>query len=276
MPYAAIELGTGLTVAAGSFAGVVLWRWGVLGMAFGLALSAAVGLVWALPPLASDLLHPGGKAARREALIFGLPLFVHSGAAVVLQYADRFMMERMSTLDELGLYSLAGQISTAMLIITTATNQAYLPFLYRRHDSDPAVVAKAQRYIALFFALAGVGGCLITPPVFKFFIDPRYAHSVPSAQILLLAGALHGWSFLALGSLLVRKATKKIAMATVSAAAFNIVLNLFLIPRYNSVGAAWATLAAEVLLCLGMWHFARQIRQRPPADDGAGVLSAAP
>ncbi len=272
--YAALELATGLTVAAGSFVGVVLFGWGVLGMAAGLLLSACVGFVWALPPLLPELSEPGGRSARREAFAFGLPLFVHTGAAVILQYGDRFLLERLSTLDELGLYSLAGQIGTAMLIITTSTNQAYLPFLYRRHDAEPALVAKAQRYIALFYALVGLTGILITPPVVRNFIDPRYAGCILPAQILLVAGVVHGWSFLALGSLLVRKETRRIATATVAASTLNLLLNVMLIPQFHSLGAAWATLAAEILLCVGMWFFSRSVRTRPPTDTGPDVLAA--
>lgn len=273
-PYAAIELATGLTVAAGSYLAVVMLGWGVLGMGTGLLLSALVGLIWSLKPMAPELTQAGGLQARKEAFAFGLPLFVHTGAAVILQFGDRFLLERLSTLDELGLYSLAGQISTAMLIITTATNQAYLPFLYRRHDDDPAVVAKAQLYIGGFYALAGLIGILITPPVIRHFVDARYAASVSSAQVLLAAGVIHGWSFLALGSLLVRKETKRIALATLTAATLNILLNFYMIPHWNSLGAAWATLIAEVALCVLMWQFSRSVRPKPPTASGADVLAA--
>lgn len=273
MGYAALELATGLSVAAGSFIGVVMFGWGVLGMAAGLLLSAVVGLAWALPPLLPELTEPGGPDARGQAFAFGLPLFVHTGAAVILQYGDRFLLERLSTLDQLGLYSLAGQIGTAMLIITTSTNQAYLPFLYRRYDEAPRLVARAQRYIAAFYALLGLAGIAITPFVVRNFIDPRYAGCILPAQILLAAGVIHGWSFLALGSLLVRKDTRRIATATVVASTANIFLNLLLIPRQHALGAACATLVAEVLLCVGMWYFARKARRTPPADSGPDVLA---
>jgi O-antigen/teichoic acid export membrane protein len=217
---------------------------------------------------------PGGPEARREALAFGLPLFIHTGAAVLLQYSDRFMLERMSTLDELGLYSLAGQIGTAMLIISTSTNQAYLPFLYRQHEADPRLVGRAQRYIILFFAVVGIAGVLITPPVIHTFIDPRYAEAALPAQILLVAGIFHGWYFLALGSLLVRKETKRIAWVTVAAAVLNISLNFYVIPRYHSLGAAWTTLAAEILLCAGMWWAARRAREKTPLQHAADRLAA--
>jgi O-antigen/teichoic acid export membrane protein len=51
---------------------------------------------------------------------------------------------------------------------------------------------------------------------------------------------------------------KSYACAAVGAALVNIILNLFWIPKYGAVGAAWATVAAEGVLCLSLscifWH----------------------
>jgi O-antigen/teichoic acid export membrane protein len=135
-------------------------------------------------------------------------------------------------------------------------------------------VARAQLYIAAFFAAVGLVGILMTPPVIRHFIDPRYAQGVLPAQILLAAGILHGWHFLALGSLLVRKQTSVIACVTVAAAVLNVLLNFMLIPRYASRGAATATLAAEIMLCAGMWAFAWRTRRKPPRGDAADYVAA--
>jgi O-antigen/teichoic acid export membrane protein len=60
----------------------------------------------------------------------------------------------------------------------------------------------------------------------------------------------------------------------VVAAALNIALNVFLIPRYQSVGAAWATLFAEIFLCAGMWLAARRTVKRALDQHAADVLAA--
>ena len=275
-PYATIELTTGLGIAAATLAGVVVFGWGVVGMAFGLAVGTTLGLVLSLGPVWPDLRRPVDRIARTAALAFGLPLFVHTGAAIILQYVDRFMLERLSTMDQLGLYSLAGQLGTAMVLVTTATNLAYLPFVYRRVDSHPELVRRAERYAALFFVFAGISGALLAPLFIGRLVDARYAGSVWPAQILMLAGIFHGFYYLMVARLLLQRRTVAIAAATITAAIINVVLNLAWIPDWHSVGAAWATLVGEVILFAGMWWFARGAYHRPRTPETEEVLPDAP
>jgi O-antigen/teichoic acid export membrane protein len=273
-PYARLDLTFGITVAAASYIGVVYLKLGVVGLATGLIVAATLGAMLSWRDLKADLIGKVIPAARKEALNFGLPLFIHTGAAVLLQYLDRFMLERMGTLTDLGLYSLAGQIGTAMLIITTATNQAYLPFLYRQFEAHFELVVKAQRYVGLFFLGVGMLGMLMTPWVIRHFIDPRYLQSIRPAQILLAAGILHGWYYLMVGRLMVRGRTRAIAIVTLIAAAFNVVANYLLIPRYMAEGAAWATLLSEGLLFLLSWWAARRALATPVSPDSLDTLEA--
>jgi O-antigen/teichoic acid export membrane protein len=266
--FAWLELGAGIMTALFSLIAVVVWHWGVMGLAAGLLAGAAVVFAPALRSLSADLSGGIDRQAFGEAFAYGFPLLFHAGAAILLQYVDRFMLERLSTLHELGLYSLAGQLATAMTIITTSTNQAYMPFLYRHYDDRRALIARAQAYVALFFAAAGVVGVLVTPWFIRRFVDPAFAGSVFSTQLLLIGGIFHGFYYLMLGRLLVQKRTTTAALVTAGATALNILLNLRLIPALAAEGAAWATLAAEFALFAGMWFFARgSLASGSTADD---------
>jgi O-antigen/teichoic acid export membrane protein len=273
-PYTRLDLTFGITVAAASYIGVVYLRLGVLGLAAGLIVAATLGALMSWRDLKTDLIGKVLPAARKEAMNFVLPLFIHKGAAVLLQYLDRFMLERMCGLYDLGIYQLASQIGTAMLIITTATNQAYLPFLYRQFEAHFALVVKAQRYVGLFFVGIGVIGMTATPWVIRQFIDPRYIESIKPAQILLAAGIFHGWYYLMVGRLMVRGRTRTIATVTLAAAIFNVLANFILIPRYMAEGAAWATLLSEGLLFLLTWWAARRALNEPVSQDSMDTLAA--
>jgi O-antigen/teichoic acid export membrane protein len=272
--YARVELSSGLVTAGVSLVCVVWVGWGVLGLAAGLLAGAAVGLVTAGRSMLPDLRRPADRPALKEALVFGLPLFVHAGAAILLQYVDRFMLERLSSLEQLGLYTLAGQIGATMLLLTTATNQAYLPFLYRHFDDRPHLIVRAQRYVALFFALVGLAGILLTGPFIDYVIDPRYAGSRFAAQLLLTAGILHGFYFLMVGRLLILKRTGTIAWVTVTAMILNVILNRIWIPRWQADGAAWATVASELVLFVLMWYFSRDALSRSPSAQDIDKLAA--
>jgi O-antigen/teichoic acid export membrane protein len=272
--YAAIELTTGLVVAAASLVAVVVLHWGVLGLAWGLCAGAAAGLGLSLHSIWPDLWGRVDARARAAALRFGLPLFVHTAAAVVLQYVDRFMLERQSSLEQLGLYSLAGQIGTAMLVITMSTNQAYLPFLYRHATSRPVLIKRGERYVALFFTVVGLAGVALVAPFISYLIDPRYGAARLPAQILLVSGILHGFYYLMVGRLLVVRRTVSIAVVTAFATLVNVALNYYWIPRWHATGAAWATLVSEFVLFSVMWYVSRHTVSLHPQDRAVETLEA--
>ncbi|MGH9561899.1 MAG: polysaccharide biosynthesis C-terminal domain-containing protein, partial [Terracidiphilus sp.] len=51
--------------------------------------------------------------------------------------------------------------------------------------------------------------------------------------------------------------------AQLSAAAFNLGLNLWLIPRYGWLGAAWASLATDGALAVVNWSILRSLHESP-------------
>lgn len=259
--FARVDLTFGLTISAASVLGVVSLGWQVQGLAFGLLAGAIFGFVVSIKSIWPDLRGSVKRPAVNAALAFGFPLFVHTGAAILLQYVDRFMLERMSSMHQLGLYTLAGQLGTAMLILTTATNQAYLPFLYRHFDNRPLLIMRGQRYVAGFFAAAGAAGILVAPFFIHQFVDARYADSQLPAQLLIAGGILHGFYYLMVGRLMVVRRTTTIAVASVVAMILNVGLNYYLIPRFHAEGAAWATLASELVLFGLVWVSSRRVLQ---------------
>ncbi len=265
--FARVDLTFGLTISAASILGVVGMGWQVQGLAFGLLVGAIFGFVVSINSIWPDLRGSVTRPAVNAALAFGFPLFVHTGAAILLQYVDRFMLERMSSMHQLGLYTLAGQLGTAMLILTTATNQAYLPFLYRHFDNRPLLIMRGQRYVAGFFAAAGAAGILIAPFFIHQFVDARYLDSQLPAQLLIAGGIFHGFYYLMVGRLMVVRRTTTIAIASVVAMVLNVGLNYYLIPRFHAEGAAWATLASELVLFGLVWASSRRVLQ-----DAASAL----
>jgi O-antigen/teichoic acid export membrane protein len=253
-----LEIAGGLTAAVTSYLAVVSLNLGVLGLALGMAAGVVAVIVPALWSLRDDLFHAVDGAALREAFVFGFPLFFHTGAAVLLQYIDRFMLERMSGMHQLGLYSLAGQIGTAMTLMATATYQAYLPFMYRTIDTEPQRVLRVERYVALFFVAVALCGVVATPLFIRYAVAPEYGTSTWSAQLLLIGGMFHGFYFLMIARLMAARRTVTIAVTTVLCAALNVLLNLYWIPRRHAEGAAWATLVTEAVLFAAMWYFARR------------------
>ena len=69
--------------------------------------------------------------ALRRSLRYGLPLVPHYFAGWALTFIDRFLLLRLSTTAQVGLYSLAYNFSMVLNLFCTAINQAWAPIYYR-------------------------------------------------------------------------------------------------------------------------------------------------
>ena len=116
---------------------------------------------------------------------------------------------------------------------------------------------------AVFVAPLVVGGTLLAAPIINLLYGPAYARSAAPFRILLWSAALvilRGTYAEALRAAGHHKLDLRCALAS---AASNVGLNLLLIPRYGMIGAASATVAADIVwLGMGYLFFRREIASR--------------
>jgi len=70
------------------------------------------------------------KSKLLSAFSFGLPLVPHALSALILSSADRILLERLSTLSQVGLYNIGYQIGQAFTLIMSSIEYAWVPIYY--------------------------------------------------------------------------------------------------------------------------------------------------
>lgn len=204
----------------------------------------------------------------RQVNKFGFPLMAAGLAMWVTNFGDRFMISKLLhgpfRLDELGQYSLAYKISSAMVLLFTAFQIAWPAFAYSIEDES--VAKRAYSYILTYLmfiaAWAAVGLSLFAPWIVRLLGKrPSYwpaANAIPALAYSSVFFA--GFIVVTIATGRTRN-TKFNWIAATVAAIFNFSLNLWLIPAYGMVGAAYATLAAYILLMLvRTWNAQRVYR----------------
>ena len=96
------------------------------------------------------------------------------------------------------------------------------------------------------------------PMVLGWMVNERYLAALP-----LLVPILGGCFFFGIGQflmlpLLYERKTKFVAAVAVIGAVVNVALNLYLIPEYGAIAAAYTTLGSYLLTCLLAYAFARR------------------
>ncbi|MCX6282333.1 MAG: polysaccharide biosynthesis C-terminal domain-containing protein [Bacteroidetes bacterium] len=162
---------------------------------------------------------------------------------------DVLMLKKLSSLEQVGFYSVATQIAEQVWHIPYAIETIILS---RSANTDDE--AGVTRVVSSIFRVSMLVGILVS--VVIFFVAPfliplifgqDYAGSVPMIQAIL-PGILILVGFRILNSRLTGKGKPEVAIYTfVPALVLNFVANLFLIPKFGGMGAVWSTNISYIL-----------------------------
>jgi O-antigen/teichoic acid export membrane protein len=188
----------------------------------------------------------------KKILLFGVPFLPASIAYWIFSSADRVMLESMSSLESVGVYTVAVSLGAIMSIISNSIGQAWSPHVMKSYEDN---IEKARVLCSNFFNF------LISIVLFIIFctfmigaelIDLLFPDTYdnlfyPMLFLLLGIGFKTTTQVTAIGISLAKK-TIYIVYITIIIALVNIGLNYILIPMYNEVGASFATMISYLLL----------------------------
>jgi O-antigen/teichoic acid export membrane protein len=236
---------------------VVVYKEGPLGIIVGNLSGTLVVFIALLGYRREQLGLQFDRSLLRTVNKFGLPLMAAGLAMWVTNFGDRLMLSKLLhgdyRLTELGQYSLAYKISSAMVLLFTAFQVAWPAFAYSIEDESAAKRAYSYilTYLMFIAAWGAVGLSLFAPWIVRLLGQrPGYwpaANAIPALAYSSVFFA--GFIVVTIATGRMRQ-TKFNWVAATLAALLNFGLNLWLIPAYGMLGAAYATLAGYVLLML--------------------------
>ncbi|MCX6267882.1 MAG: polysaccharide biosynthesis C-terminal domain-containing protein [Bacteroidetes bacterium] len=156
---------------------------------------------------------------------------------------DILMLKKLSSLEEVGFYSLAMQIAEQLWHIPYAIESIVLSRSANTNDDKfvHRTVASIFRVSLLIGLVSGLFIFFIAPVLVPLIFGQAFVKSVAMIQVVL-PGVLVLVGFRILNSRLTGMGKPQIAIYTfMPALVINFILNLFLIPRYGGIGAAWST-----------------------------------
>jgi len=195
--------------------------------------------------------------AEAKALL-GFGVFIWATGIVVFlkQQMDRAVVGKMLDVDQLGFYVLACGLSNLPATWITRTTSDVLFCTYSKIQTKRralgAVFLKVFRLVGALLVPTTVGLFILAPQVVEIVYGTRYTPMLPAFRVLCIYGLLR--AFGGLTSPVFKGVGKPYILFAITAG--NVIamacLLLTLIPRYQLVGAAWATTIpsiAGVALC---------------------------
>lgn len=267
---------------------VVLVWWGHAGAA-GLFAGGALGWLLLAPWMFRSLSGLGSLAPSHisrpliaQFAAYGLPMIPVGVSSWALILIDRFVIQSFNGSAEVGLYSVAYSLGEKLVqLVTVPLLLTMTPSLVEVYESQGQRLAeKVQtqfvRYFALVTAPILFGLAASAGTIMHVFTGSDYWSAAPVLPIVAAGAAFSSFSQIATAGLALHKRTNLIMANALTAAAFNLVANVALVPVFGYMAAAYNTVAAYVvMMALSWWQSHRYMTLRLPWGDLLRVLVSA-
>jgi len=274
---------------------VWLFSWGVSGALVATAVSGSIGAIYAawrvtrIAPCRPRFDWEVIQSLLAKGIVFAIALFV-----IQLNYkVDIALMERLTTVNEIGVYA----ISVGIAQLTWVFPQAITTALFSHSANAPDEAAFSRKVARLFrvmlvIALVVVGTIALTAPILvPMLYGPGFRSSASVLQILL-PGVFCLLPLKVLNMDLAGRGRPGVSLCVMTPALIlNVLLNFYLLPRYGARGAAVASSISYSFGGIGMmllycrltrlslrelWHYQWSdfdfVKQIWPRKFAAGLL----
>ena len=193
-------------------------------------------------------------------VLFNIPLLPHYFSTYVLEQSDRIMIQKISGIEEVAIYSVAYNVGMVMKIITTSINNSLLPWLYRKLDSkDYKIIGSKVSPLLIFIAVLLLGFIAVAPEFMKLLASEEYYGAIeiiPPVTISVFFIFLFGL----FGNVEFYYDKNKFTMyLSFIGAGLNLLLNYFLIPIFGFVVAGYTTLICYIVFTFSHYIFMNRV-----------------
>jgi O-antigen/teichoic acid export membrane protein len=242
------------------------WQWAVASVGVsGMSAAAAVGVVlymFGMPQFRPKL------AIQRSSE--GMGFAFATSSSTLYNDLDKTMLSHYGMNEANGIFTTAYRVIDFATLPTIALREVMVTGLFRAaRESFHSAAKLGNRLLRRSFLVSCVVALMLvaTAPLLPKVTGRGFGETVAAVRWLALIPVLRsihqmtGLVLLATGHQRIRTANQLVT------AGFNVALNLWLIPRYGWIGAAWSSLATDSLLALANWTLVlglgRRYKQAP-------------
>lgn len=208
-------------------------------------------------------------------LIFGFPNVINLVSGWVLQLSDRYLLSHYGSLSQTASYAVAytlGGVLSSVIIAPFSLAWWSIMFPIAKRDDAPRIFRLIFRWFSFALLLAAFGLSRIGIIILDLFFPPAYHASAPIIPIIALSILFNGLYVVVSAGISLQRKTWLAAIFFTLSALINVGLNLFFIPAYGAMGAAFSTLIAYAALAL-MGYIANQRLYPVPFEIGRFIAA---
>ncbi len=230
---------------------VAFWKWGIKGVLLANMISTGCLFLILLPYLIKKMAPKFDSLLLKEMLAFSYPFILTAIAVTILNMGDRYLLSKLSTLTEVGLYSLGYKYSNVLKIFVVDPFALGLPIIAWQiaHDEKKIrnYLSKISTYLSFVLLWIGLFITIYSKGILHLIaLNKDYWDAYRVVPFLTLGVVFFGIQQVFYFSLQVPKKTKNISLIISLATLLNIISNLIFIPYWGMMASAVITVLSNV------------------------------
>ena len=185
---------------------------------------------------------------------------------LIYTQTDKIMLGSMLGNKEVGIYSIAGNLTQVLIILITPIQISIFPKmleLYRKnHKEYYRFYFNVNFIITQSYLFLSVLSIIVVNILFLKIFSIEYILAIPTYAILTVSVFFRANGALQTTHVTIKNITKKIFYKTITGSMINIVLNYIFIKTYGVIGAALSTAIAHFLTLFVMDFFIKEYREQ--------------
>lgn len=183
-------------------------------------------------------------------LSLSLPLVGYALASQVLGVSDRMMIAKMVNNRAVGIYSTVYSVSSLFIMVWTAINSSFVPFLYQNLNKENQKIKNTSYTLLVGYSLVAILAVLLAPEIIKVLATEEYYEAIYIMPPIAIGVYMTSVANMYSNILLYVKKSKYIMYSSGIAAILNVVLNQICIPIFGYMVAAYTTMISYIIMLI--------------------------
>ena len=235
---------------------------GVKGILYANLAAAIINLIVLIPFQITYLQGKYSWSAVKGMLRFGLPMVPNGLAYLIVEISDRYLMPRLINKEVLGEYTANHKLGTILLLLVIAFRTAWQPFFLKvaKQSDAKEIYSRVMTYYLFIAAFVVLVVTMTIEYIVKIPIAPgmtllgeSYWGGVKIIPIILFSYLMFGVYVNLTVGIYIEKKSEWMIIFTGLAAMINVSSNVYLMPIYGMMGAAFANFLAYFIMMVSIF-----------------------
>jgi O-antigen/teichoic acid export membrane protein len=224
---------------------VMYFRMGAFGVLLSQLLSTFVFFCYSFIILFREYKFSIDRGILKNSLNYSLPLVPHSLSGWTLDLIDRVLLNNLKSTADVGIYNVGYKLGSILDFFISSVHLTMSPWFMENvaEEKGKKLIIRISEFLIYVYSFIALCICFFSKELFAILLSKEFRDANVILPYITFSYVIIGaYYFFGYPLFYDTKRTKLINIATFVSAALNVVLNLFLIPKYGMIGASAATL----------------------------------